>query len=325
MGGSTYTILGGAVGAVGGFFAGNPVLGAQVGASIGGGIDRMNQLNNNADAVIQASQFNSAHALQVAEFNAQFTQATSFANASISLLGASLSALTTEAVTAYNANVATVVSEYNASLFEQEAGLVYESLELDIDQFERVAAQAKGTATVFYGASGVVIDEPRDTPANTLLDMDIERDLEIAIMRHNADIQAGKLLTAAAQTRFQGQVQTQQILFEGLTAANLTRLQGGLSAIGTTTQGALDASIIRTQGTLDARAITANALIDANQFRKAGDQALFDGLFQGAKIIAANRLVKLAEPKPTPPRNRSQPLSLLGTDFEDEVFGNVLL
>lgn len=293
-------LVGGVVGGIAGTFVGNPMMGAAIGASLGGGIDQQNIANQNA-----------AHAQQVAAWNADMILAQSAYSQSAVAAATMFSMAATQAaatmqigintkITQWNAEVRRAVAEYNASLLEDEAALVWEATELDIFQFERKMGGIIGSAVAGYGASGARIDEPLDTPAQAILDIETERELEIAIMRHNADLAANKLLVAAAHSRWEGEVAARTLEFEG-SMNNLATLTGAyLNQMQTAAQGALDIQAIATQGQFDALRVRYGGQSSAYQYTQQGNAAMSNAIAN-----AFNSAATFYNPAPPPSNTRS--------------------
>lgn len=289
MGGSVGTIVGTGVGAIAGVYMGNPWLGAQMGAAIGGGLDARSASRGNARASRTAAQYNYQSTINTARFNNRVASAAAGANAAITMAGASATAGITQQISVYNASLKRAVANHNASLLEDEAERIYEASELDVDQFIRAADQQQGGMKVAYGASGVQLDAPGDTPATRLLDAEIEEELEVSIIRHNADLQASKLLLGAATSQWEGELAARQILFEGFSSANMNLMSAASSAFGGLAQTALD----NTARSYNARVRANDALytggVNARQFDKQGDQALMNGIFGAGMAYAGTR------------------------------------
>ncbi len=308
MGGSTGTILGTGIGAVAGTFMGNPWLGAQMGAAVGGGIDGRSNSRANARASRTAAQYNYQQTLRTAKFNNQISSAVTAANNAVIMGAAQVTSGITQQIALYNAELKRTVANHNALLLENEAELVYEAAELDAEQFIRAADQQQGAMKVAYGASGVVMDDPRDTPSQRLLDAEIEEELEVSIIRHNADIQASKLLLGAATSRWEGEVAANQIIFEGFSSANANMVQAGAQVIGNTAQTALDNAARTFNARSRADEILYRGNLDAWQFRKQGDQALTRGLF-GAGMAYAGYKANTAGNNVAPYTNNARHLT----------------
>jgi hypothetical protein len=292
--------------------------GASIGASIGGGYDQLNTAYDNAAAVRVTGQYNAQHAVQVARYNASVARTVATANAGLALMGATASSQATTAITDYNARLQRAVSEYNASLLEDDAELIWQASELDVFQFERAAQVMRGAARAAYGASGVVLDISTDTPSQVMLDMETEAALEVAIMRHNADIQAGRLLNAAAQSRWEGQVMANKILYEGYTSASLTMLQGAMGAAAELGLGYIQANQIEWQGARQAENILRNAWWGSEQYKQQGQQQLVDGLFRGLGYYANYRGATAAA-SPSSALTRVTPISGAGGGYVPPV------
>jgi len=322
MGNSTFTILGGVAGGAAGFWMGGPsgaATGFSIGSSIGGGIDARNIAYNNASNVYAMGQYNAAHTIAIGNYNASVIGATAVVNASLTAAGAVLGAQATTMVSMYNANLKLMMSNYNASLLEDEAELVWQAAELDVFQHRKAMEVVEGSARAAYGASGVLVDVATDTPSQALLDIETERELDVFIMRHNADIQAGKLLDAAAHTRWEGEQFAKQILFEGFTSSNLQMGQAMLGVVGELAGAGLRQNQIQWTSQMEANRIMTEAYYGAQNFKASGDQSLINGLLDGAKFYGQYKLAtaapKAGTPTPTPKSSKSPLLPKAGQKF----------
>lgn len=310
MGDSTGTIIGAGLGALATIPTGgavNPWVGASMGAAIGGGIDARSVSYSNARARRTAAQYNYQKTIRDAEYNNRIEAAITGVNNAALMAGATASAGITRQIAAYNANLKRQVADHNAELLEHEAELVYQAAELDEDQFIRAANQQQGAMKAAYGASGVIVDDPRDTPAQRLMDAEIEEELEVSIIRHNADIQASKLLLGAATSRWEGELAARQILFEGFSSANLTMTQAASRAIGNAGQSALNQAARSYNARSQAHEIMVTGNWDANQYEQAGDRAFMRGLFSAGSTYANYKAYQADQPvapkpKPRPPQ-----------------------
>lgn len=290
------TVIGTIAGAGIGLATGNPWLGATIGGAIGGGYDQLQTGYSNANAVYANGMHNYNSSLAAGQYNAEVLRATGNLNARLSLLGGEAVASASEGLAEYNAELRRMIGDYNASLLEQDAELIWDAADLDIYQYDRQQRSVRGTTRAAYGASGVRLDEPTDTPSQVLLDMETEAELEKLIIKYNADVQASRVLNAASLSRWQGEAEARQILFEGFSTANLSRLQGALGAAGELASTELAAQNVLWSSSAEAGNILREATFARDQYRQSGRQAFMDGLFTGMTFYAGYKL-KTAKPK----------------------------
>jgi hypothetical protein len=238
----------------------------------------------NAVASEAWGRYNASLALQFAEFNANSIEQLGAINAEFIFQSAESQAKITEALAQYNAALRVQTAEYNAQLLEKEAALVWEAQELDQVLFAREAETRLKEMRATFGSSGV--DVNTGTPVDYLVDQSTQAHLEAFIIRHNADIQMGKLLDAAALGRWEGEAEAAAMIFQGQMEAASLRLEGQMQSTMTEIQAGYDAVMARFEGEIRASQIISESLWQSSQYNQSAIQSIFSGLFQGASWAA---------------------------------------
>lgn len=184
--------------------------------------------------------------------------------------------------TAYNAGVTRNMADYNAHLLEDEAANVYDSLGLDLFQFDEMMNDLKGKTRLGYAAAGVRLDSPGDTPELDLLDLSVEGELDKLIMRRNADTQAKYFLDQAAKGQYEANQAVNQMIFEGGIQQAQNNTQTALSIVGRTASAAGQARSIVYDAQSRSQSLLATGGFQSSQYRRQGQQALVSGFINGA-------------------------------------------
>lgn len=299
------SVLGGVAGAIVGGPAGAAV-GLSIGGSVGGGVDEYTTGMSNSSTARATAEYNAAANKAVSDYNADVYMATgeanahnimavAGANASVTRQFADFSADLDEAVAIRNAEIIGLVTEYNATLNENEARYVLEEAEIQVDQTDKQVRQLIGKNRAYYAGAGVQLES--GSPRDAEIDVRTQGDIDIAIIRRGAQIEAAKFQDAAAMGRWEGNLQQATTLWEGFAGGTLTRYQGELSAWQTETQGALNATTILTeatnrsnlaryQGEVNSMMTTYNGNVQADLFESSAQTSLFNGIVTGGTTAA---------------------------------------
>lgn len=272
------------------------------------------QAEQNADAAEAWGIYNASIAKKFADFNADSIERLAAVNSALVMQGAETNALVVEALAQYNATLRVQTAEYDAQLLEKEAALVWEAQELDQEILAREAEIRQKTARATFASSGVEINT--GSPVEYTVDQATQANLEAFVIRHNADVQMGKLLDAAALSRWQGEAEAAAMIYEAQLEGLSIRSQGALDATQINVQGAYDAVLTRFSGTIRAEQIISESQWEASQYRNSGNQSLLAGLFQGASWAsksygsyhASTIESPLTTPTSTPSSNSSESL-----------------
>lgn len=234
----------------------------------------------NADAARAWGAYNAAMARRYSNFNADSIEKIAQLNSVLLSSTAETNSKITEALAQYNSTLRVQASEFNARLLEKEAELVWQAEELDQAIFARQAELLQKDTRSRFASSG--IDVNNGSPVDFMVDQATQINLESFIIRHNADIQAGKLLDAAALGRWQGEAEAAAMMYEGsMTSLSLTT-QASMQISQLNAQAAYDALIERFNGEVRASQILSDAEWKASQYKQDGLMSLLTGLFQGA-------------------------------------------
>lgn len=225
---------------------------------------------------------------QAGEVNASSILAMGSFNSSAALATARVENTKIQAVTDYNSGRTMAIADYNSQLLEQDALLVLEQSDLDIQQLKRQHEKALGRVEVSYAASGAIAGQ--DSAKLAVQDAKEQMDTEQMVVRRGADVQYRKLLNQAALSRF-----------AGLEEANKMQLEARLLASTSSTNAALKAAGISTQAGIDANATTYNASVQASQALQSGmlasdkandaaDSAMWSNMFMAGTTLAGSYL-----------------------------------
>lgn len=282
-------------------------LGISAVSAVYGGVSSSSAAHKNAKLSQYYAEYNAANAAAANAYNTAAIKATSMFNAASVLAEAKANASITDKLAEYNANILRTTADYNASLVEQvseynslltekEAYQVWDEAGLDIFRLNQEVSKVKGSMVTAYAGAGVQLNHT-DTPALALADTETQRLLDVFIIQHGADIKAGKLLNAAAQGRWEGEMEANKIRFEGYSKANsllysaqaknrADMLNSQFAALNSTFQGAVNIRKLNVQSGIDTAAIKFQGAADAYKYRQNGDIALVHGLLEGAAYTA---------------------------------------
>lgn len=284
------------------------------GLSIAQGYMGSEASQRNADASRAWGAYNAAQARRFSEFNADAIEKLASINSALIDASTETNVKITEALSQYNATLRVQAAEYNAKLLEKEAELVWQSQELDQEIFARQASILQKETRARFASSGVDVNS--GSPVDYMVDQSTQIHLESFIIRHNAEIQMGKLLDAAALGRWQGEAEASAIMFQGAMESLTLETQANIQMSQLNSQAAYDAIMTRYSGELRASQILNDATWQASQYEQEGTMSLITGLFQGASWAAkAYELNALTNLGSTPTSTASTPSSttLTGT------------
>jgi hypothetical protein len=260
-----------------------------VGSAIYGAVSSSQANKRNARLSSEWAQYNAAVAQGVGRANAQAANDFAAINASMVMMGAQAEAAIAAKTAEYNAGIRLQVAEYNARMIEKEIPLIWDQANLDIFNLGQEMDQLVGANRAMYGASGVRLDE--GTPLDVEVSNRTQEAMEVAIIRHNADVAAARLVDQAAMSRWEGTVEAGQIMYEGRMSGALSLARGTLQAGGMLAQGSYDSAMLKYNAAVNSRRMTIGGRVKAADYRAAGDRALVDGLFnatsKGVQAYAA--------------------------------------
>lgn len=257
----------------------NWALGAVVAAPIVKGIGGYFTNKNNAKQARNAATANAAAYLAMGRYNSEAYLTTGRANASNILSVASANAEALVQFADFNASVIELLAEYRAKLNEKDAQQVLEDAEIVVDQKDKEIRQLMSRNRAYYAGAGVNVNY--GSPVDVAIDVRTEGDVDIAIIRHGAKVEAARLQDAAAMERWQGSVDS-----------ILTRYQGQLQGWQTLTQGQLDAAnimntaynasaVTKYESQINAMMTMYNGAQQASAYDSQATQSVFSG-FMGA-------------------------------------------
>ena len=231
----------------------------------------------NSANLLSASYYNNLQATDLAGFSAQ-----------LAMTAASVTNEITSAVAERNAEAILMAAAKNTELLEREAEYVYQQADLNIFQREQQGARTVGSITAAYGASGAQLNIAGDAPMAGIINTKVQNELDTFIIRHGANIQAGKLLDAAATSEWEGQQAANTMLFEAYAQSIRTTAGTQLSVLGSMMQTQLGTQAGFYNATIDAMNVASGGAFAASQASQAGTQGMFSGLMNAAAIYGAN-------------------------------------
>ncbi|MGD9156922.1 MAG: hypothetical protein PVG39_00820 [Desulfobacteraceae bacterium] len=230
----------------------------------------------NADNVLALAKANSAALAKLGDSQAGAILAMGKVNAMISLgLGEMEYELIMEKAK-FNAKVSSMIGDYNAHLLEDEARLIWNQADLDEERLEEEYARAEGHMQVGFGASGVIMDQ--DSPLEAIIGLRTQGAMDKFILRHNADIKAGKVLDAAARSRWEGNFAAQQMIIEGQLNAFNSYANRYLSAAGSIAQANISAKATAYNYSVQAWQALNNGLVQYSNAKNSAQASLLSGL-----------------------------------------------
>lgn len=248
-------------------------------AAIGNALISNSASRRSRRAQEEAAAFNAMQARLVGESNANAIMAAGALNAQMSLASGALAAQGAMHTSLLNAQMQSILGDYNARLIEADERLIWEALDLDITQMEKAFAQEQGRRRVAYGASGVILDQ--DSPFAAQIDAATESEMEKFVIKRNADLQSKRLLDAAARSRWEGNMAASQLVMEGRMSSVGTISQARLSAAGSMAQAGINAMATRYNVGADAAGITQGAAATSASMRSQEQSNLATGIFNG--------------------------------------------
>lgn len=233
----------------------------------------------NAANAIAAAQLNSSMGLLSAGVNAALARTASVGQAALMLKEAQ-----------FNAAIQFTVGEYNARLIEREEKLLWQEHDLNEYIYKRKIDQDVSTILTSYAGAGIELGNVGEAPEMKVLSTQTEGGIQLSIMRYGAEIEAFKLLEAAAQSRWMATVEANKIIYQGKMTAAGTLMQGEIAAFGYQTQGMMNAAATTLQGKITSDAILYEANLAANNGIALGNQAWMNGLFGAFESTARSYL-----------------------------------
>lgn len=180
----------------------------------------------------------------------------------------------------YNAQMIYATTMYNDELLERELELMWDGTELTLEQLEDQRAVERGAIVANQAASGTVIGEGSN--AEVIIDQKTQEAMDAFIIRHNADIQASNITNARTQGLWQGQAQSQRVIFEGQLQAASVMNNAIASAAGGLATSAISGMANLKSADYALRAGMSQGDIYQMQGNQAAQNNLFQGLFSAA-------------------------------------------
>lgn len=207
------------------------------------------------------------------------------ANINASLMNADMMADVGLAMTEYNVDLIRETALYNDSLFEDELTKLWNSVGLDIELLEFQRARERGSIIAAQGASGTVIAE--GTNEAVIVDQMYQENLDKMVIRYNADVSAGQISNARAQSAWEAEATARKMEYEGVLDATVTRVNANMAAIGARTQNEvqLDTGVISMNSRFQSAMHGASAQHATNQTQLSN--GLVNGLFSAGSTAIA--------------------------------------
>lgn len=239
--------------------------------------------NSSGDTDRSYANYNAGKTLEAGGANAYSTRAVAGLNSQMSLLAGQTEANSLILMADYNSAVKSLLGDKNAQILENEANIVWQQAGLDVKQLEDTFSRQKGEMQVGYAASGVIMNQ--DSPLDAVVDAQTKHEMDVFVVKHGADIQANKLLDAAARSRWEGNMEAQSIAFEG--RMNAIRAVGNatLRSLGYQAQGAIDAESILYNASVDSDRIKHGGYAQGDYADSKADSDMWSGIFNTASKV----------------------------------------
>lgn len=263
-----------------------PMIVTAAASAVYSAVSSSNQAKSNAKNTRAAALANSRAATQAAIANRNASYAIANANIAIAASQANFANQANWIVAQRNQRLIEAQTEYSQLLLDREEDLLWDQLELDVKQREKIRDSDVGAYEAEVSASGIVIGE--GSTANVAEHIITEADFDTMVMRHNADIAATDILNARARSEWEGMMAVQQAMWDGATNSASSTLSALSSAAGIGAQTTINSSAAMTQTYLNNWSSMYNANLQASQYDQASNQALVSGLFQVGSAIASN-------------------------------------
>lgn len=117
--------------------------------------------------------------------------------------------------------------EFNAQVYEQQAGMIQEQKKLQDYQFNRQAAKARGSQISRTAGAGLLLS---GSPLAMMIDSETQMLLDQAVGNYNLDVQRNYALSAAKASRDQAYQNAKLARSTGYTNAFTTLMSLGTSA-----------------------------------------------------------------------------------------------
>ena len=117
--------------------------------------------------------------------------------------------------------------EYNASIYEQQAGMIEEQKKLEAYQYNRGIARVKGTTVARTAKSGLLMG---GSPLSIMIDTETQMLLDKSVGEYNLEVQKRYVQSGARYYRYAGKEASNAALWGGYTNAFSTLLSTGFSA-----------------------------------------------------------------------------------------------
>lgn len=242
----------------------------------------------NAASTLRQAKANSDALLKTGKYNAASIMALGQLNMAMNLGMGNIETSIIRKKAEYNAGLRSMIGDYNATLLEDEARLVWEKADLDVEQLEEQYSVAEGKMQVGFGASGVIMNQ--DSPQDAIIDLRTSKALDTLIVRHGADIEAGKILDSAARSRWEGNLAAHQIITEGKLDIFGTYGSRYLNAVGAGAQAAINANSTMYNAEVSSwQTLTSGQISSTNQQNQATSN-LVSGLFSAAANTYSSNL-----------------------------------
>jgi hypothetical protein len=184
-------------------------------------------------------QYNASMSYNTAQANIAAQSAIAAANANAIRTASSIDEKLLYDTTALNVAILGATSNYNDLLLEKELSLMWEGAELDEQLLARQRAKERGSIEAQQAASGTLMGQ--DSAGAVVVDQQTQEALDAFVIRHNADIAAGKIQDARAQNAWQGQMEIQKTLWDGQLTSIKAQVNSELQANTILTQAAISA------------------------------------------------------------------------------------
>lgn len=242
-----------------------------------------------------AASYNAQQSMATGIGNAANTEAFAIYNAGEVMRSANTNYDLIGKVAEHNAKVQYEITDYNSSLLDDEIARVWNDADLSMAQLSRQGLQKVGHQIATYAASGVMIGDGQSLD-QAILDSQTQLDMDMSILRHNAEVSVGKLRDEQAKGEWQGRVAAQQIMYEGQ-VKQFDVMNNAFSQSSTIVkQGYYEGNTQRYNAGVQANSTLYNGAIESSRYKAAATQALVDGLFKYASVSTADKSMMPSTP-----------------------------
>lgn len=251
----------------------------------------MGKINGDANAANAraAGAYNAAQSRATGKVNAENAKTLSEYNAKNVIADGDRDAQLVRTIADFNSDMQVNLNDFNNHLLDQDIGLLWEELDLDLRQYSMEAVEALNKSQLKYMASGTLLGKG-DSLDQALIDEKTKFDVDKLIMRNNADISMRKLQDSQAKGNYETDLAVSELQFNGEVNAFKTLTSAESRAKQITMQGDIDSANASWEGETGAANAVYSGDLDAFSATQQGNSALINGAMKaGAGLYGANK------------------------------------